>query len=84
MTDNKEESLQPVKRVFKFGTRILQDIDPSLSPEEIMELYSRTYPSLTKGEIAGPYLEDGQANYKIEGKGSAARYDMSPNYGTKG
>lgn len=74
----KEEKLQPVKRVFKFDGRELVDPGEHMSPEEVMELYSRQYPSLTKGEIAGPVYEEGKEKYKLEG------YTMRPNYGTKG
>lgn len=76
--------MQPVKRVFKFGEKMLEDLDPTATPEEVMEMWSRRYPSLTKGEIGGPYYEDGKEEYKMQGKGPTATYDLKGNYGTKG
>jgi hypothetical protein len=49
-----------------------------------MDLYSRQYPSLTKGEIGGPYYEENKENWKFEGKGPTATYDLKGSYGTKG
>lgn len=72
------DKLKPMKRLFMFGKRELADPGEHMTPEEVMELYSRQYPSLTKGEIAGPFYEDEQEKYKVEG------YTMSGSYGTKG
>lgn len=76
--------MNPVKRVFKFGNKELEDLDPSATPEEVMEMWSRRYPSLTKGEIGGPYYEDGKEEYKMQGTGPTAVYDLKGGYGTKG
>lgn len=71
--------LQPVKRIFKFNGQVLEDPGQHMTPQEVMEHYSRLkYPSLTKGEIAGPYLEDGEEQYKLEA------YNLKGSYGTKG
>ena len=75
---SKNQNLQPVKRVFKFNGKELVDPGEHMSPSEVMELYSRQYPSLTKGEIAGPFYEDGEEKYKIEG------FQFQGKYGTKG
>lgn len=75
------DKLKPLKRQFMFGKRELPDPGDHMTPEEVMELYSRQYPSLTKGEIAGPFYEDGQEKYKVEGQET---YRMSGSYGTKG
>ena len=66
-------TLQPTERIFKFDERILNDPGMHMTPKEVMELYSRQYPSLTNGEIAGPYYEEGKETYKFSGS-----------YGTKG
>ena len=68
-------------RVFKFNGKELPDPDPEMSAKEVMELYSRQYPSLSNGEIAGPFYEGDQQNWKLEGKQG---YNMSGKYGTKG
>ena len=72
-------ALERTKRVFKFGDKILEDPGIHMTPEEVMEHYARLkYPSLTKGEIAGPFLEDGEEKYKLES------YEIKGSYGTKG
>jgi PRTRC genetic system protein C len=80
----KSERMQPIERVFKFGDKVLADPGIHMTPEEVMDLYSRQYPSLTKGEIGGPYYEDEKENWKFEGKGPSATYDLKGSYGTKG
>lgn len=70
-----------LERVFKFNGKNLPDPDPEMTPKEVMELYSRQYPSLSNGEIAGPYYDGDQQNWKLEGKQG---YAMSGKYGTKG
>ena len=39
-----------------------------MTPKEVMELYARQYPSLSNGEIAGPFHDGDQQNWKLEGK----------------
>ena len=70
-----------LKRVFKFNGKELPDPDPEMSAKEVMELYSRQYPSLSNGEIAGPFYDGDQQSWKLEGKQG---YSMSGKYGTKG
>jgi PRTRC genetic system protein C len=81
MSEEEKEGLKPVKRVFKFGDIELPDPGEHMTPEEVMDLYSRQHPSLTTGQIAGPFHEDGKANYKLKGQET---YEMRGNYGTKG
>ena len=47
-----------LKRVFKFNDDELADSNPNLTPTEVMELYSNTYPELNNGTISGPVIED--------------------------
>ncbi len=71
--------LEPAKRIFKFNGQRLEDPGRHMTPKEVMEHYSRLkYPSLTKGEIAGPFMEDGEEQYKLES------YELKGSYGTKG
>jgi PRTRC genetic system protein C len=62
-----------LERKFKFNGKELPDPDPNMKPEEVMELYSRQYPSLTNGKIAGPFYEGSEEHWKLQGS-----------YGTKG
>lgn len=55
-----------MKRVFKHGSRTLNDPDPSMSPEEVMSFYAGTYPELTTSNVHGPKVEDGVANYEFK------------------
>ena len=66
-------TLEPTERIFKFDKRVLQDPGSHMTPQEVMEMYSRQYPSLTNGELAGPYYEEGKETHKFTGS-----------YGTKG
>jgi len=84
MSEAQQKGLKEVERVFKFGGRILPDPGRHMSPEEVMDLYSRQYPSLTKGEIGGPYYQNEKEEWKLEGKGPSATYELKGNYGTKG
>lgn len=71
--------LKPATRIFKFNGQRLEDPGRHMTPKEVMEHYSRLkYPSLTKGEIAGPFMEDGEEQYKLES------YELKGSYGTKG
>jgi len=79
MTDD-TDGMKPIPRIFKFGERTLEDPGRHMTPDEVMQFYSRQYPSLTKGEIAGPFISKGEESYKIEGE----EYKMSGSYGTKG
>ena len=48
------------KRIFKYGSLVLDDPDISFSEEEVREFYSDVYPELTQATIEGPEpSEDG-------------------------
>ena len=48
------------KRIFKYGTLVLEDPDISFSDEEVKEFYADVYPELTQATIEGPEpSEDG-------------------------
>ena len=72
-----------LERVFKFNGKELPDPDPKMKPEAVMALYARQYPSLTNGEIAGPFYEGTEEAWKLEGKGPQV-HQMRGSYGTKG
>ena len=47
-----------LKRKFLFNDQELPDSNPNLTPKEVMELYSNTYPELNNGNLTGPVIED--------------------------
>lgn len=63
-----------MKRVFKHGTRELEDPDKNMSPEEVMQFYSATYPELTTSNVHGPKVDDH----------NRAVYEFKTTVGTKG
>lgn len=65
--------IQGVKRQFKFGNRQLDDPDPDMTPEEVMQFYAGTYPELTTSNVHGPKME-----------GEVAVYEFKTTVGTKG
>ena len=62
-----------MKRVFKFGSRELDDPNKSMSPDEVMQFYSATYPELTTSNVHGPKID-----------GDKAVYEFKTTVGTKG
>lgn len=65
--------IQGVKRQFKFGNRQLDDPDPDMTPEEVMQFYAGTYSELTTSNVHGPKME-----------GDVAVYEFKTTVGTKG
>lgn len=65
--------IQGVKRQFKHGNRQLDDPDPNMAPEEVMQFYAGTYPELTTSNVHGPKME-----------GDVAVYEFKTTVGTKG
>ena len=55
-----------LERTFKFGQITLVDIDPTRSPEAIMEVYSNEHPSLSNGSVKGPTVKNGKAEYEFK------------------
>ena len=57
-----------IERVFKLTSEtgadiVLDDPNPSLTPSEVMKLYSGSYPELTNSTISGPVIEEDQSVY---------------------
>lgn len=59
-------NIQNIKRVFKLGNVELQDPNPDMSPEEIMNFYSNKYPELTTSNVHGPAIVNGRAEYEFK------------------
>lgn len=55
-----------MKRVFKYGNRTLEDPGANMSPEEVIQFYSATYPELTTSNVHGPKVEGDQAVYEFK------------------
>lgn len=62
-----------MKRTFKYGATRLPDPGKHLTPLEVRDLYSATYPELASAAIDGP-----------EAKGSVMQYEFRRAVGTKG
>lgn len=59
-----------LKRVFKMkkdnSVLKLNDPDPDMSLNEVMDFYSMTYPELTTATVHGPELDDDMAVYEFK------------------
>ena len=54
--------IKGLQRVFK----IRKDSYNSLSPNEVMDFYSMTYPELTTASVHGPECEDDSVVYRFK------------------
>lgn len=63
-------SVSSLERTFKFKngeTKItLQDPNPEMSPEEVMDFYSGNYPELTTATVHGPEIENDMIVYRFK------------------
>lgn len=61
-------NITSAKRVFKIEkTDIeLQDIDPAMTLEEVMNFYSSVYPQLTTATVHGPAYVDDKVVYEFK------------------
>jgi PRTRC genetic system protein C len=63
-------SVTSLERVFKFkngGAEItLPDPNPAMSPDEVMDFFSNTYPELTTATVHGPEIENDQMVYRFK------------------
>lgn len=58
---------QRVFKIRKGSSEIeLADPDNSLSPNEVMDFYSMTYPELTTASVHGPECEDDSVVYRFK------------------
>lgn len=53
-------------RRFRFGATTLEDIDPNLSPEQVLEAYTPSYPFLRTASIGDPIIEADTLVYPID------------------
>lgn len=66
-------NISTLPREFEFNGVLLPDPAPSMSPEEVRDLYAASHPELTTASIIGP-----------EQKGKTQRYQFQTSLGTKG
>jgi PRTRC genetic system protein C len=50
---------KPLRREFRFGVQRLADPDPSLTPEQVRDLYAQAIPELTTAAVRREGEEDG-------------------------
>ena len=61
------KGLQRVFKIRKGSSEIeLADPDNSLSPNEVMDFYSMTYPELTTATVHGPVIKEDKAVYEFK------------------
>lgn len=53
-------------RVFIHNRIELIDPDPDMTPEEVMQFYTNTYPELTTSNVHGPEINGDKAVYKFK------------------
>ena len=62
--------IKGMNRVFKMKKNsnelLLDDPDSNLSPAEVMDFYSMTYPELTTASVHGPECEDDSVVYRFK------------------
>jgi len=63
-------SVTSLDRVFKFKNGnaeiTLQDPSSGMSPDEVMDFYSNSYPELTTATVHGPEIENDKAVYRFK------------------
>ncbi len=53
-------------RVFKTPVQTFADPDPALSPEDVLKVYARNFPSLASATLAPPRIQGNEAIYDIQ------------------
>lgn len=53
-------------RVFMHDKITLTDPDPAMTPDEVMQFYTNTYPELTTSNVHGPEINGDKAVYKFK------------------
>lgn len=59
----------PTKRIFNFNGMVLDDPDPAMPPEKVLEFNTVLHANLTNATLKGPTVgPDGTTAYKVEVK----------------
>lgn len=57
--------VEPMSRVFSYCGLRLADPDERLTPEQVRDFYSSSYPEITTASIEGPEAVDGVLKFKF-------------------
>lgn len=57
--------LEPMSRIFSYCGLHLADPDIRLTPEQVRDFYSGSYPEVTTASIEGPEVVDGVLKFKF-------------------
>ena len=52
-----QDAARPMKRVFKFDGKVLDDPNPKSTPEQVKTFYAPTYPELLNAGIGSPVTD---------------------------
>ena len=52
--------IKGLERKFLYDNKELPEINVKLSPKEVMNVWSNTYPELNNGQVVGPEIVDEQ------------------------
>lgn len=58
--------IRGLKRVFRYNGKELKDPNKSMSPEDVLQFYSGSYPELTTSNVHGPRVEKDKAVYEFK------------------
>jgi PRTRC genetic system protein C len=58
--------VKDLERVFVYNNETLMDVNPNMTPEEVMNFYNDTYPDLINGLVQGPVLREDKAFYSFK------------------
>ena len=57
----------PIIREFEHNGTLLQDVSPTLSPEQVMQHYSNLYPELTNATLVNKGIQqNGNLKYEFQ------------------
>jgi len=63
-------SVTSLERIFQFKNGnadiTLQDPNPDMTPDAVMDFYSGTYPELTTAAVHGPQIKNDRIVYKFK------------------
>ncbi len=55
-----------IPRKFIFDGIVLADPNPDMSPEDVMDFYSSTYPALNNAVVIGPVTKESEVEYEFQ------------------
>ena len=58
-------TLEVLPRVFKYKEEDLVDPNNQLTPPEVLDFYSDTYPELVNSKLSGPIVNNGVVNFEF-------------------